>query len=222
MHNSKLGGKMIDIHIPTSLEYDTKKASLLATAIKNLSSIDEITEWNKQASAEVEELNSILKVLEEKQKTATQVISQEQQEYNEKNFFTKFFDGRKEQKRLLSEQSRLEREKTQIENVIIQFKSALDFMPVSQDNAKELLEDCKRQKEELHIEKKAIKNQNSSIRAEAKQQKANTNYGKYGKGDRHRIKLNKKSALKSQDDQKIAVQRQIKELEQIIIWLEKF
>lgn len=213
---------MIDIHIPTSLEYDTTKASLLATTIKDLSSIDEITGWNKQVNAEVEELNSILKVLEEKQKTATQVISQEQQEHNKKNFFTKFFDGRKEQKRLLSEQSRLEREKKQIENVIIQFQSALDFMPVSQNKAKELLEDCKQQIKELHTEKKAIKDQKFSIRTKAKQQKANTNYGKYGKGDRHRIRLNKKSALKSQDDQKTAVQRQTKELEQIIIWLEKF
>ncbi len=213
---------MIDIHIPTSLEYNTGNASHLATSIKNLSSIEEITGWNKQAIAQVEDLNAILKAIEEKQETATQVISQKQQEYIAKNFLTRFFDGRKEQKRWLSEQSRLEREKTQIENVIIQFQSALDFMPASQDKVKELLEDCKRQKKELHTEIKGVNAHKSSIRAKAKLQKANTNYGKYGHGDRQRIRLGKKSALKLQDDQKTAIQRQTTELDQMIIWLERF
>ena len=213
---------MIGIHIPTSLEYNTANASHLATTIQNLSSIEEIAKWNKKAKAEVEDLNAILKAIEEKQQTATEVISHKQQEYNTKNFLTKFFDLRKEQKRWLSEQSRLEREKTQIENVIIQFQSTLDFMPVSHDKAKKLLEDCKRQKNELHTEMKAVNDQKSSIRAKAKLQKANTNYGKYGKGDRYWIKLNKKSALRSQDDQKTAIERQTTELDQMIIWLERF
>jgi chromosome segregation ATPase len=213
---------MIDIHIPTSLEYNTNNASLLTTTIKNLSRIEEITGWNKQARAEIEELNSVLKTIEAKQQNATQVISQEQHEYDAKNFITRFFHGRKEKKRWLTEQSRLEREKAQIENVIIQFQSALDFMPLSQDKVKELLEDCKQQKQDLHTEMKVVNDQKSSIRTEAKQEKANTNYGKYGKGDRHLIRLNKKSALKSQNDQKTAIKRQTAELEQIILWLEKF
>jgi len=42
-------------------------------------------------------------------------ISQEQQEHQAKSFLTKLFDRRKEQKRWLAEQSRLAREKAQIE-----------------------------------------------------------------------------------------------------------
>lgn len=213
---------MIDIHIPTSLEYNTTNAGLLATTIKNLGSIEEINEWNMQANAEIAELNTILKAIEEKKQTAAQVILQDQQEYNAKNIFTKFIAGRKEQKRWLTEQSRLEREKTQVENVIIQFQSALDFMPVSLNKAKELLKDCKQQKTELHTEMKTLNNQKSSIRAEAKLQKANTYYGKYGKGDRQRIRLTKNSSLKTQNDQKTDILRQTKKLDQIIIWLEKF
>lgn len=213
---------MIEIHIPTSLEYNTNNASLLTYTIKNLSSIEEITGWNKQARAEIEELNSVLKAIEAKQQNATQVNSQKQLEYNAKNFITKFFQGRKEQKRWSTEQSRLEREKAQIENVIIQFQSALDFMPASQNKAKELLKNFKQQKKELHTEMKTVNDQKSTIRTEAKLEKANTNYGKYGKGDRHLIRLNRKSALKSQNDQKTAIKREAAELEQIILWLEKF
>jgi leucyl aminopeptidase (aminopeptidase T) len=213
---------MIDIHIPASLEYNTANASLLATAIKNLQSFDEIAEWNKKAMAEVEVMHSILSSIEGKQPTALQALSQEQQEHEAKSFLTKLFDTRKEQKRWLAEQSRLVREKAQIENLIDQFESAIDFTPDSLDELKELMEECKQQKIELLTEKKAVNAQMSSIRVEAKQQTANTNYGKYGKGDRRRIRLNKESALRPQETQKAAIQRQIIKLDQIIIWLERF
>jgi chromosome segregation ATPase len=213
---------MINIHIPASLEYDTAKASELATAIKNLHNFDEILEWDKKAMVEVEALHSILKTIEGKQQTAIQVISQEQQEHKAKSFLTKLFDRRKEQKRWLAEQSRLDREKVQIENVIDQFESAINFMPGSLDKLKELLEQCQQQKKELLTEKEAVNAQMASIREEAKQQTANTNYGKYGKGDRRRIRLNKDVALRPQDNQKTVIEGQITELDQIIVWLERF
>ena len=213
---------MIDIHIPASLEYNTTNASVLATAIKNLRSFNEIAEWDKKAMVEVESLHSILKAIEGKQQTAIQVIAQEQQEYEVKSFLTKLFDRRKEQKRWLAEQSRLAREKEQIENVIDQFESVIDFMPDSLDELKELLEQCKQQKKELLTEKEAVNAQMASVRVEAKQQTANTNYGNYGKGERRRIRLNKDALLRPQDNQKKAIEGQITELDQIIVWLERF
>jgi chromosome segregation ATPase len=213
---------MINIHIPASLEYNTANANELATAIKNLRNFDEIAEWDKKAMAEVEALHSVLKAIEVKQQTAIHGISQEQQEHKAKSFPTKLFDGRKEQKRWHAEQSRLAREKAQIENVINQFESAIDFMPDSLDELKEILEQCKQQKKELLTEKEAVNAQMASVRDEAKQQTANTNYGKYGKGDRLRIRLNKDAALRPQGNQKTAIERQITELDQTIVWLERF
>lgn len=213
---------MIEIHIPASLEYDTANASLLATALKNMRSFDEIAEWNNKATAEVEVMHSILRAIEEKQQKVTPILSQEQQEHEAKPFLTKLFDGRKEQKRWLAEQSRLAREKAHIESLIDQFESVIDFMPESLDKLKEVLEECKKQKIELLTEKKAVNSQMSSIREDARQQTANTNYGNYGKGDRRRIRLNKESALRPQESQKAAIERQVKELNQVIIWLERF
>jgi len=213
---------MIDIHIPASLEYNTANANLLASVIKNLRSFDEIAEWDKKAMAEVEALHSILKSIEGKQRTAILALSREQQEHEAKSFLTKIIDRRKEQKRWLAEQARLAREKAQIENVIDQFESAIDFMPDSLDELKELLEQCKQQKKELLTEREAVNAQMASVRVEAKQQTANTNYGNYGKGDRRRIRLNKDAALRPQESQKTAIERQIKELDQTIIWLERF
>ena len=213
---------MINIHIPASLEYKTANASGLATAITNLRSFDEIAEWDKKAIVEVEALHSILKAIEGKQQTAIQAISLELQEHKAKSFLTKLFDRRKEQKRWLAEQSRLAREKAQIENVIDQFESVIDFMPVSLDELKKLLEQCKQQKKELLTEKEAVNAQMASVRVEAKQQTANTNYGKCGKGDRRRIRLNKDAALRPQDNQKKDIERQVTELDQTIVWLERF
>jgi chromosome segregation ATPase len=213
---------MIDIHVPASLEYKTANASLLANELKNMRSFDEIAGWNKKAMAEVEVMHSILSAIEEKQQKVTRVLSQEQQEHEARPFLTKLFAWRKEQKRWLAEQSRLAREKAQIENLIDQFESAIDFTPDTLDDLKELIIECKGQKEELQKEKKAVNAEMSSIRVDARQQTANTNYGNYGKGDRRRIRLNKESALRPQESQKVAIERQITKLDQIIIWLERF
>ena len=213
---------MINIHVPASIEYNTTNARLLATALKNLHGFDEIAEWNKKATVEIEAMHPILKAIEEKQQKVTGILSQEQQEHETKPFLNKLFGGRKEQKRWLAEQSRLAREKAHIESLIDQFKSVIDFMPGSLDEIKGLIEECKHQKSELLAEKKAVNTQMSSIRTEARQQTANTSYGEYGKGDRRRIRLNKESALRPQESQKSAIGRQINELDQTINWLERF
>jgi hypothetical protein len=213
---------MIDIHIPASLEYDTANASLLAATIMNMRSLAEIPEWKKKTAAELKTLHSILGAIEGKAQEVTRILSQEQQEHAAKAFFPRLFGGRKEQKRWLAERSRLAREKAHIESLMDQFESVIDFMPGSLDELKDLMEECKRQKLELLAEKKAVNAQMSSIRGDARQQTANTNYGNYGKGDRRRIRLNKESALRPQESQKKALKRQITRLDQIITWLERF
>ena len=213
---------MIDIHIPASLEYNTANASRLATELKNLHSLAGVAEWNKKATAEVQALHAIIKAIEEKQAKVTQVLLQDQQEHAAKPVFAKLFDLRKEQKRWQAEQARLGREKAHIEALIEQFDSAIAFIPENPDDLQALIKESKQQKEEYLTEKKAVKDQMSSIRVEARQQTANTNYGNYGKGDRQRIRLNKESALRPQEDQKTAIERQFRELDQVIDWLEKF
>ena len=213
---------MIDIHIPASLEYDTANASQLASALKHMGSFEEIAEWNNKATAEVKVMHSILRAIEEKQQKVTRNLSEEQQEHAAKAFIPKLFGARKEQKRWLVERSRLAREKAHIEGLIDQFESVIDFTPDSPDELKGLIEECKKQKMELLTEKKSVNAKISSIREDARQQTANTNYGNYGKGDRRRIRLNKESALRPAESQKMAIKRQVTELDQIITWLERF
>jgi hypothetical protein len=213
---------MIDIHIPASLEFNTANASLLASELKKLHSLAGAAEWEKKAAAEVQALHAILKTIEEKQAKVTQVLLQDQQEHAAKPVFAKLFDLRKEQKRWQAEQARLGREKAHMEALIEQFESAIAFTPETAEDLQALIKESKQQKEELLTEKKAINEQMSSIREEARQQTANTNYGNYGKGDRRRIRLNKESALRPQESQKAAIQRQVRELDQTIDWLEKF
>jgi chromosome segregation ATPase len=213
---------MFDIHIPASLEYDTANANMLVTELKKLHSLAGVAEWNNKAMAEVQALHSILKPIEEKQAKVTQVLSQNQQEHAAKPFFARLFDLRKEQKHWLAEQARLGREKAHIEALIEQFESAIAFVPENADDLQALIKESKQQKEELLTEKKGVNKQISSIREEAKQQTANTNYGNYGKGDRRRIRMNKESALRPQENQKTAIERQVRELDQTIDWLEKF
>ena len=213
---------MIDIQVPALKEYNATNANSLATEIKNLRNLDEIAEWDKKATAEIEIMRSSLRAIEGKQQNITQSLALEKQEHEAKPFLSKLFDGRKEQKRLLAEQTRLASESTKIENLIDQFETAIDFTPDSPDDLKELIKECKQRKKELQTEKKAVSAQMTSIRVEARQRNANTISGKYGKWDRRSIQLNKESALKPHESEKASIERQIIQLDRIIVWLERF
>jgi len=65
-----------------------------------------------------------------------------------------------------------------------------------------LIEECKKQKMELLTEKSRYMRKYLPSADGLQATKANTNYGKYGKGDRRRISLNKESALRPAESQK--------------------
>jgi chromosome segregation ATPase len=213
---------MINIHVSASLEYDTTTTIQLAQELKSLHHFDEFTEWNKKAVSEIEILQTLVDAIEEKIEAAIQIISQEQKKFMKKTLFAKLFDSRKELKRWISEEIRLGRERTQINDSIEQFKAVLDIILDSNEKLEKLIEECKHQRKELTIEKKSLKALISSIRLKAKQQNANTNYGKFGRGDRSLIKLNKKAALLPQKNKKDALKYQIANLDIMIHWLEGF
>jgi chromosome segregation ATPase len=212
---------MIDIQIPASKEYNTENASLLGTALINLHSFNDIAEWDKKATAEIEVMRSILRTIEGKQQMAVQALVQENHEHEEKPFLARLFDGRKEKKRWLVEQSRLAGEKGQIENLIGQFETAIDFTPNSLDDLKELIKECKQKKKELQTEKKAVNAQMTAIRVNARQRRVNTFSGKLGTAQRREIRFDEESALGPQESQKAAFERQIIKLDQLIVWLER-
>lgn len=213
---------MIDIQVPALKEYNTANANLLATEIKNLRSFDEIVEWDKKATAEIEAMRLSLRAIEEKQQNITQSLALEKQEHESKSFLSKLFDGRKEQKRLLAEQIRLASENAQIINLIDQLETAIDFTPDSPHDLKELIKECKQQKKELQTEKKAVIAQMTSIRVEARQRIAKAISGKYGTLYKRSIQLNKESALEPHESEKASIESQIIKLDRIIVWLERF
>jgi hypothetical protein len=213
---------MIDIQIPVSNEYNTANANSLAKEITNLHSFDEAADWSKKAISEVETMHNVLRTIEGKQQTVAQALLRENQEHEAKSFLARSLDGRKEQRRWLAEQSRLKTETAKIDNLIKQFESAIDFIPKSPNDQKELIKECKQKKKELQTEKKAVNVQMTSIRVDARQQRATALSGKIGSSQRRSIRLNEENALRPQENQKAAIDRQIVNLDQIIIWLERF
>ena len=156
-----------------------------------------------------------------KQQNASQALAQENQAHEAKSFLARSFDDRKVQKQWLAEQSRLTNEKGQINNLIEQFKSAIDFIPKSRNDQKELIKECKQKKKELQTEKKAVNAQMASIRVEARQLRANTYSGKVGTAQKRQIRLKEESVLSPHENKKAEIERQIINLDQIVIWLER-
>jgi chromosome segregation ATPase len=212
---------MIDIQIPLSTEYNTATASLLAAEIQNLHTFDEVAKWVNKANGEIQTMQSVIISIEAKQQTASKALALENQDHESKSFLARTFDGRKEQKRWLAEQSHLAREKVQINNVIEQFKSAIDFVPKSLSDQKELIKGCKQKKKELQTEKKEVNTQIASIRVDARQIKAKIPSGKLGTAQRQQVRLKEGSLLAPKESQKAAIEGQIIKLDQMIIWLER-
>ncbi len=212
---------MIDIQIPSSTEYNTAAASLLAAEIRNLHTFDEVAKWAKKVNVEIETMRSVTTSIEAKQQNAAQALAQENQAHEAKSFLARSFDGRNIQKRWLAEQARLASEKAQINDLIEQFKSEIDFTPKSPDDKKELIKECKQKKKELQIEKKAVNAQMASIRVDARQLRANTYSGKVGTAQRRQIRFKEESVLSPHEHLKAEIERQIIKLDQIIFWLER-
>ncbi|MFZ1043984.1 MAG: hypothetical protein WAN58_22005 [Anaerolineales bacterium] len=212
---------MIDIRIPSSTEYNTAAASLLAAEIRSLHTFDEVAKWDNKVNVEIETMLSVIRIIEAKEQTAAQALAQENQTHEAKSFLARSFDDRKVQKQWLAEQSRLTNEKVEISNLIEQFKSAIDFIPKSTNEQKEMIKECKQKKKELQTEKKAVNAQMASIRVEARQLRANTYSGKVGTAQKRQIRLKEESVLSPHENKKAEIERQIINLDQIIIWLER-
>ncbi len=193
---------MIDIQIPLSTEYNTAAAGLLAAEIQNLHTFDEVSKWANKANAEIEIMRSVIRSIEAKQQTASQELAKESQDHEAKSFLARSFDGRKEQKRWLAEQSRLAGEKAQINNLIEQFKSAIDFIPKLSNDQKELIKGCKQKKKELQTEKKEVNTQMASVRVDARQLRAKIPSGKFGTEQRRQVRLKEEFYSSSQGESK--------------------
>jgi hypothetical protein len=213
---------MFEIQIPSTRDYDAKNARHLLAQMKDLRSFDEIADWDKKASSEVEGMRISLQKIENNLRGIIDSINQDEQEHQSKSLISRIFSGRKEKNRLISEQNRLIKDKSDIEKLIEQFEYLIDFTPDSVDDLKELVKECRQHKKELQTEKKAINAQMATIRVEARQKSTQTITGSYGKWERRRIRLNKESSLQPHESEKASIERQIIKIDQILIWLERF
>ena len=213
---------MFEISIPNIVGFNTTKVADLAHSVQTLTSIEEIIEWDKNATAEIEQLKTHVHNIEGKQQQISSTIIVEKQKHEAKPFFSKLLDSEKNKKLLLERHKRLSESRKMIEKTIEDLSNAIAFTPDSVDDVKELIKECRNSKKELKIQKKTINSAMSTIRVEARQRSVNTLYGKYGKWDRRMIQLNKESALQPQETKKTAIERQIIKLDQLELWLERF
>ena len=213
---------MIDIQIPKINEFDTSQVQQLVSDFKNLRNFNDIAQWDKRISEEIERIRFVIMSIEAKQLQINQGIEQARRNHLAQPFLVRLFSTQREERQLTAEQARLAREKTLLEKLADQLEAAVDFTPDSPEDLKELMKECRLRKKELQAEKKAINSQMTAIRVEARQKTAITIQGKYGKWDRRRIRLDKEAALRPYEDHKAALERQILKLDRAIAWLERF
>jgi hypothetical protein len=213
---------MFEISIPQIIGFNHSMISELAQSILSLRSIDEVKEWDKKASSEIEKLLIHVHNIEVKQQLLSTAIIEEKQKHESKSFFAKLFDSQEKKKLLVEKHNQMGISKKMLIKTIDDLTNAIAFTPDSPEDVKDLIKECRNTKKELRIQKKTVNSQMTSIRVEARQKSSQTIYGKYGKWDRRMIQLNKEAALQPHENEKTALERQIIKLDQMELWLERF
>ncbi len=213
---------MIGFDVPTLAEYDTSHTRQLISQIEGLHSFGDVALWKAQVTEALQSIRAAIKATDLRLQQTDRDIQQVKSNRQDKPVLARLFSGRQEEKRFLAEKSRLTHENSQLQELVDQIEAAIDLAPDSPEDLKNLLKECWQRKKELQIRKKAANAEMRVISVEARQQTATTVAGKYGQGNRRRIRLAKEKALEPYEEEKATLDRQMIKLEQTMTWLERF
>ncbi|AFZ57146.1 hypothetical protein H6G54_09985 [Anabaena cylindrica FACHB-243] len=171
---------------------------------KNLSTFQQVEEWDKKAQAKIEELINIANNLETEVTQNNKILDY-------------LIMGIKEQYIVF------------LASIVEKLQEFIDFTPNSPKEQKILLKELKQQKKELQLQKRELIANMRSIQADSRSRSiyAGRDFlgiynSKLAAHERRRIRYQKEKALRPSEDMKVAIDRQILQIDKDIIWVEKF
>jgi hypothetical protein len=210
--------------------YDDNNFHKLMADLKTLSTFDGVTDWDKQAQAEIERAVQAIQYLDNEIAENKKAIDQAKQAKSDKSFLGKLFSDDKEEKESAQKIEKYLGYQKLLNNVAVQLQESIDFTPNSPDEQKNLLKELKQRKKELQLSKREIAAAMKEMRTDARQQSADAGrtFGgafyssKMAAVERRHIKYAKEAALQPHESAKASVDRQLLQVERDIIWAEKF
>ena len=115
-----------------------------------------------------------------------------------------------------------------LETISSEMQDAIDISPTSPEEQKALLKELRLRKKELQAQKRETTTNMRLIREEARRQSVHAGRGflgiydsKLASNQRRQIRYQREAALRPNEDQKAAIERQLIQVERDILWVEK-
>ncbi|MTJ50517.1 hypothetical protein [Dolichospermum sp. UHCC 0259] len=171
---------------------------------KNLSTFQQVEEWDRKAQAKIGELINITNNLETELTQNNKILDY-------------LIMGIKEQYIVF------------LASIVEKLQECIDFTPNSIKEQKILLKELKQQKKELQLKKRELTANMRSIQADSRSRSIYAGRSFLGIYDsklaahkRRRIRYQKEEALRPSEDIKAAIDRQILQIDKDILWVERF
>jgi hypothetical protein len=196
-------------------------------ALRALSSLSTTKAWNQKSETMIALWQTAHAELKIKGEAVANEATRQFVSINSKSFFARVFSS---EKTGLAASNRLaesiRKEMIEIEMAIEELRTGIELSPNDKDESKLIQEELKLRKKELQLEKRALNEAMRSIRANARDQSATAPFSllglaagaKYTAVQRRSIVFEKQSKLKPHESQKAALERQILEVDRLLIW----
>jgi len=201
------------------VHYDERNFRSLMAELKTLSTFAEVAAWDQRAQAEVDRIASVMRGLDTEMAAQLQALEQAKQARSEKPLLSRVFGGHGTEKDIAQHIEQYRDYKATLEGLVSQLQEAIGFTPNSPEEQKVLLEELRRRKKELRIEKREVSAATKAIRMEARQKSARA--ARVAASERRSIRHAKEAALRPHEDAKAAIERQIAQIERDIPWIER-
>jgi hypothetical protein len=200
----------------------------LIDAISSLSTFDQVKEWDANASTQIDILGQSIRALDSEAIKVKSEFDQALLEHNNKSFISKVFSKNPKQK-FDTTISEIENQKAKLELFIEEIQNKIDFTPNTESEKKTLLTELRLHKKELSTQKREIQAEMREIRVNARQESANVSNNLLGivggskvtAAQRRSIRYQKEADLAPHEDQKAAIERQLIEVDRLVLWVER-
>ncbi|MEX8498523.1 hypothetical protein [Leptothrix ochracea] len=204
----------------------TSSIDSLIAEVTGLNSFLDTDHWDNKAKSMLEKVALNIDEIDSSIANVQSQLHQAQMDFDSKPLYRRLLGKSGEIKSLEKHITLLQRERSKFDDLAERLQSTIDLTPNSPEEQKSLIKELRLQKKELQAQKKEVAAEMRTVRVESRQKSVQvTNYGfkslnTLATTERRRLRLNREIELAPHEDRKATIERQILNLDRVILWAE--
>lgn len=210
-------------------QYDSSSWQGLIDRSKQITTFAEVREWDARAAQEIDRIVGECSRIESEVEKHDGQLARLRDERAQLPFLKRVVASRKPEKDLEQKTAELRKSLDQLGQMGTQLQETIDFTPNSKEEQKALIAELRHRKKELQIQKREAAASVRVVNAVARQESANADNvfnrfigRQYIAAQRRDIRYRRAAVLRNHEDWKLAVDRQINQLDRDISWAQRF